>query len=104
MEITSVRIYKKEKEGSNLKAIASAVIDGCFVVHGIRVIEKDGNLFLAMPNRKVGDGEFKDVAHPLDKETRKLFEDKVLEAYKEELAHPTVKYNEPVEENPSSEE
>lgn len=87
MEITSVRIFRKEKEGSNLKAVASVILDDCFVIHGIKVIQGPEKLFLQMPNRKVSEDEFKDVVHPLNTETRKLFEEKVLAAYEEELAN-----------------
>jgi len=97
MEITSIRIYRKDKEGSNLKAVASVILDDCFAVHGIKVIEKDDRLFLSMPNRKVADGEYKDVAHPLNAETRKIFEDKILAAYKEELAKPAEDTTSPQE-------
>lgn len=84
MEVTSVRIYKKEKEGSNLKALASVVIDDCFAVHGLKVLEYEDGLSLKMPNRKLANGEFKDVAHALDSDTRKKFETAVFEAYKKE--------------------
>jgi stage V sporulation protein G len=86
MEITSVRIYKKDKEGSNIKAVASVVIDDSFVVHGLRVVESDGVRFLGMPRRKVADGEYKDIAHALNTETRTKLEDAVFKAYEEELS------------------
>jgi len=88
MEITSVRIFRKEKEGSNLKAVASVILDDCFAIHGIKIIQGPEKLFLAMPSRKVADGEFKDIVHPLNSETRKVFEDKILAAYEEELTKP----------------
>lgn len=82
MEITSVNIRKVDKEDSRMKGIASVLIDDCFAVHDIRIIEGDNGLFVAMPSRKTNVGGYKDIAHPINPETRKMFEDKVLEAYK----------------------
>lgn len=80
MEITDVRLRKIEDE-SKMKAIASITFDGEFVVHDIKVIDGQNGLFIAMPSRKVGDGEFKDIAHPLSSETRNRIKDAILEAY-----------------------
>ena len=80
MNITDVRIRIMEKEGK-MKAIAAITIDGVFVVHDIKVIEGDNGLFIAMPSVKRKDGEFKDIAHPINRETRKMFEDAIIEAY-----------------------
>lgn len=80
MEITDVRIRKIEDE-SKMKAIASITFDGEFVVHDIKIIDGQNGLFIAMPSRKVGDGEFKDIAHPLSSETRNRIKDAILEAY-----------------------
>lgn len=82
MEITSVNIRKVEKEDSRMKGIASILIDDCFAVHDIRIIEGDNGLFVAMPSRKTATGGYRDIAHPINQEVRKLFEDKILEAYK----------------------
>lgn len=80
MKVTDVRI--KKVEGHNrLKAVASLIIDDCFVVHEIRVIDGDNGLFIAMPSRKISDGEFKDIAHPIKTETREELEKAVIEAY-----------------------
>lgn len=81
MEITSVNIRKVEKEDSRMKGIASILIDDCFAVHDIRIIEGDNGLFVAMPSRKTAVGGFKDIAHPINKEVREMFEKKILEAY-----------------------
>ena len=81
MKITSVNVRKIEKEGSRMKGIASVLIDDSFAVHDIRIIEGDNGLFVAMPSRKTSVGEYRDIAHPINPETRKMFEDKVLDAY-----------------------
>ncbi|MBR1376209.1 MAG: septation regulator SpoVG [Bacilli bacterium] len=81
MEITSVTIRKVEKEDSRMRGIASVLLDDCFAIHDIRIIEGDNGLFVAMPSRKTSVGEYRDIAHPINPETRKMFEDKVLDAY-----------------------
>lgn len=81
MNITDVRIRKIGKE-NNLKAIASVTFDNEFVVHDIKVIEGERGLFIAMPSRKAHDGEYKDVAHPINTETRQKIQDSILEEYK----------------------
>lgn len=83
MEITSINIRKVEREDSRMKGIASILIDDCFAVHDIRIIEGDNGLFVAMPSRKTAVGGYRDIAHPINQEVRKMFEDKILEAYKE---------------------
>ena len=81
MEITSVKVRKIEKEGSRLKGFASVVIDDAFVVHDIRIIQGDERLFIAMPSRRIGEDKNKDIAHPINAEVRKLFEEKIIDAY-----------------------
>ena len=85
MKITSVQIDKRPaREDSRMRATASVVLDDCFMVRYIRVIEGDNGLFIAMPSRKIViDGEtiHKDISHPLNQETRKMFEDAILDAY-----------------------
>lgn len=81
MEITSVKIRKVEREGSRMKGIASVVVDNAIAIHDIRIIEGDNGLFVAMPSRKTSVGDYRDIAHPINPETRKMFEDKVLDAY-----------------------
>jgi stage V sporulation protein G len=80
MTITDVRLIKVEGQ-NRLKAIAAITIDDCFVVHELRVIEGDTGLFVAMPSRKRASGEYKDIAHPINQETREMIESQVIEAY-----------------------
>ncbi|MEG2564292.1 MAG: septation regulator SpoVG [Bacilli bacterium] len=82
MKITSVNVRKIEKEGSRMKGIASVLLDDCFAVHDIRIIEGDTGLFIAMPSRKTATGGYRDIAHPINPEVRSMFEETVLEAYK----------------------
>lgn len=70
MQITDVRIRKISKEGK-MKAIVSITLDGEFVVHDIKVIEGEKGLFIAMPSRRAGDGEYRDIAHPINSQTRR---------------------------------
>ena len=84
MKITSVNVRKIEKEGSRMKGIASVLLDDSFAVHDIRVIEGDNGLFIAMPSRKTATGGYRDIAHPINAETRKLIEDFVVAKYQEE--------------------
>ena len=83
MQITDVRIPKIEKEGK-MKAVVSITIENEFVVHDIKVIEGEKGLFIAMPSRKAGDGEYRDIAHPINSETRENLQKIILEKYKEE--------------------
>ena len=85
MKISDVRIRLVNKEDSKLKAVASVTFDECFVVHDIKVIESTEGAFIAMPSRKTNDGEFKDIAHPLNTETREILKQAILKAYSEEL-------------------
>ena len=85
MNITDVRIRKIEKEGK-MKAVASITIDDEFVVHDIKVIEGEKGLFIAMPSRKATDGEYKDIAHPINKEMRDYIEKSILEKYEQAMA------------------
>jgi stage V sporulation protein G len=83
MNITDVRIRPVEKEDSKMKAVASITIDGEFVVHDIKVIESDKGLFIAMPSKKDGNNEYKDVAHPIKTATRMHIQDTILAKYAE---------------------
>ena len=80
MQITDVRVRKIEKEGK-MKAIVSITIDNEFVVHDIKVIEGEKGLFIAMPSRKAADGEYRDIAHPINSGTRDMFQSVILEKY-----------------------
>ena len=88
MKITSVNVRKIEKEGSRMKGIASVLLDECFAVHDIRIIEGDNGLFIAMPSRKSTDGEYRDIAHPINTQTRDRIQSIVLEAYEKAEAVP----------------
>ena len=83
MKITDIRIRIVNKD--KLKASASVTFDECFVVHDIKLIEGNNGLFMSMPSRKTSTGEFKDVAHAINTETRQWIEKAVLDAYNEEL-------------------
>ena len=82
MQITDVRVRKVAKEGK-LKAIVSITIDDEFVVHDIKVIEGEKGLFIAMPSKKALDGEYRDIAHPINSGTRDHIQTLILEKYKE---------------------
>lgn len=85
MKISDVRIRLVNKEDNKLKAVASITLDDCFVVHDIKIIEATEGVFIAMPSRKTNDGEYKDIAHPLNTETRELLKTTILTAYYDEL-------------------
>lgn len=85
MNITDVRIRRIDKEGK-MKAVASITIDQAFVVHDIKVIEGEKGLFIAMPSRRNAEGEYRDVAHPINSETRTYIQNLVMEKYEEMLA------------------
>ncbi len=81
MQITDVRVRKVAKEGK-MRAVVSITIDNEFVVHDIKVIEGEKGLFIAMPSRKASDGEYRDIAHPINSDTRDRIQSLILEAYK----------------------
>jgi stage V sporulation protein G len=96
MEITEVKVFPINEE--KLKAFVSIVFDQCFMVNDIKIIQGRDGLFISMPSRKKKNGEFKDVAHPLNNETRRMIEDKVLGEYErvlgergESLPQPTAR-------------
>lgn len=80
VNITDIRIRKITSEGK-MKAIVSVTIDDMFVVHDMKIIEGQNGLFVAMPSRKTPDGEYKDIAHPINTEAREMIQSKILEAY-----------------------
>ncbi len=88
MTINDVRIRLVRKEGI-LRAIASITIDDCFVVHDIKIFERDGERFIGMPSRRTSDGEYKDIAHPINTETRARLQEAILSRYDEVLAEET---------------
>ena len=84
MQITDVRIRKVDKEGK-MKAVVSITIDDEFVVHDIKVIEGEKGLFIARPSRKASDGEYRDIAHPINSGTRENIQRLILQKYEEAL-------------------
>jgi stage V sporulation protein G len=80
VEITDVRVFPVDDE--KLKAYVSVVLDGCFMVNDIKVVSGRDGLFISMPSRKRKNGEYKDVAHPLNQETRRRFEERILAGYR----------------------
>jgi len=80
LKITDVRIRRVNSEG-RMKAIVSITFDNEFVVHDIKVIEGQNGLFIAMPSRKTPDGEYKDIAHPINADTREMIQTNILEKY-----------------------
>jgi stage V sporulation protein G len=80
MEITDVRVRKTTKEGK-MKAIVSITLEDEFVIHDIKVIEGERGLFIAMPSKKSADGEYRDIAHPINSATREKIQKIILEAY-----------------------
>lgn len=93
MQITDVRVRKVAKEGK-LKAVVSITIDDEFVVHDIKVIEGEKGMFIAMPSKKAMHGEYRDIAHPINSNTRERIQSMILEKYEQALAE------EPDGENP----
>ena len=87
MKITDVRVRKMTQD-SKMKAIVSITIDDEFVVHDIKVIEGEKGLFIAMPSKKANDGEYRDIAHPINSETRDRIQTIILESYEKALAEP----------------
>lgn len=84
MNITGVRVRKIASEGK-MKAVVSITIDDVFVVHDIKVIDGEKGLFIAMPSKKASDGEYRDIAHPINSETRESLQKLILEAYEKAL-------------------
>ena len=80
MQITDVRIRKVNKEGK-MNAVVSITLDNEFVVHDIKIIEGEKGMFIAMPSRRAGDGEYRDIAHPINSETREKIQSIILEKY-----------------------
>lgn len=87
MQITDVRVRQITKEGK-MKAVVSITLDDEFVVHDIKVIEGDKGLFIAMPSKKTGDGEYRDIAHPINSSTRESIQKIILDSYVKTLELP----------------
>lgn len=84
MQVTDVRVRKVTKEGK-MKAVVSITLDNEFVVHDIKVIEGQKGLFIAMPSRRSSDGEYRDIVHPINSETRERIQEIILETFKQAL-------------------
>ena len=96
MQVTDVRVRRIEKEGK-MKAIVSITMDNEFVIHDIKVIEGEKGLFIAMPSRKATDGEYRDIAHPINSETREKIQGIILQKYEQVLAEEPVEAEQPAE-------
>lgn len=92
MNITDVKVFLRES--NQLKAFVNIVIDDAFIIRNIKVIEGDNGLFVAMPSRRVSSGEYRDIAHPINTETRNMIEGVIIEKYKEVLQGALLSANE----------
>jgi stage V sporulation protein G len=90
LKITDIRLRLITNEDSKLKALASITIDDCFVIHDIKVLDGNQGYFVSMPSRKSPDGVYRDVAHPINTETREAITKLVLEGFEKEQANPTT--------------
>ena len=95
MQITDIRVRKLSKEGK-MKAVVSVTFDDVFVVHDIKVIDGDKGLFIAMPSRRAGDGEYRDIAHPINSDMRDRLQSEILAKYEEAVKE--IRENETAEE------
>jgi len=86
MQITEVKVFPVEEE--KLKAYVTITLDDCFIVRDLKVINGKNGMFVAMPSKKTRDGSFKDIAHPLNSDTRREMEQVILAAYRDEMADP----------------
>lgn len=102
MEITDVRIRKINDDGK-MKAVVSVTFDEEFVVHDIKIIEGQNGLFIAMPSRKMGEGDFRDIAHPLVSETRNKIKDAIFLEYDKVLKEQKEEQKEELEEEAEEE-
>ncbi|MFP4177283.1 MAG: septation regulator SpoVG [Acholeplasmataceae bacterium] len=101
MNITDVRVKLVSSE-SRLRGVATITFDESFVVHDIRIIDGEKGLFVAMPSKKTPNGTFRDIAHPIHSEMRKMIEDAIVEAYEIEMANQAEEEGEEVEEEGES--
>lgn len=81
MKITDTRVRLVSKDDAKLKAVASVTFDDCFVVHDIKIISGKDGLFISMPSRKTPEGEYKDIVHPINTETRELIRSAIMAEY-----------------------
>ena len=83
MDLTEIKVFPVDEH--RLKAYVTVTLDNCFVIRDLKIINGNNGLFVAMPNKKRKDGVYRDIAHPLNNETRELFENKIINAYETEL-------------------
>lgn len=83
MDITEIKVFPVDED--RLKAYVTIILDDCFVVRDLKIIMGNDDIFVAMPSKKRKDGTFRDIAHPLNQETRVRFEDKILQAYRDSI-------------------
>jgi stage V sporulation protein G len=93
MQVTEVRVYPVDEE--KLKAFVTITLDDCFVIRDLKIINGNKGLFVAMPSRKRKDGTYKDTAHPINNDTRKMIEDKVLAEYQVSQNLPKTEQRDP---------
>jgi len=93
VEITDVRLRRVSTEGK-MRAIASITINEAFVVHDVRIIDGNNGMFVAMPSKRTADGEFRDIAHPINSQTREIIQNAVIKEYeaREEVGESAVRY------------
>jgi stage V sporulation protein G len=103
MKITDVRLRKVNNQDTRMKALVSVTFDDAFVVHDLRVIDGNNGLFVAMPSKRTPDGEFRDIAHPINTEMRQHIQEEVMRVY-EETEDPEEKVEPTVESDPSESE
>ncbi len=85
MQVTGVKVFTVAKDDERLKAFATIIFDDCFIVRDLKIIDGTEGLFVAMPSKRRKDGQYKDVAHPLNNDMREIIESAVLVEYKEEV-------------------
>lgn len=85
LNITDTKVRIVKRDDGKLKAVASIIIDDCFAIHDIKIISGSDGVFIAMPSRKTPDGDFKDIAHPINTETREFVKELILSAYKKTM-------------------
>ena len=98
MEVTAVRVFPVHEE--KLKAFVSVIFDDCFVVSDIKIINGNNGLFISMPSKKRKNGTFRDIAHPLNSDTRRMLEEKILAKYNEVLSDSEIPETELQDEDP----
>lgn len=90
MKITDVRVRKVDKQDGKMKAVVSVTFDDEFVVHDIKVIEGESGLFIAMPSRRSADGQYRDIAHPINSEMRGTMQALILDSYEKAIQDGTL--------------